>query len=78
MHDEVASMFVTYHCAYLFLGGGGGGGGGVCVILISGDKLCRTYAEMTFIKPQIMSGHILKVIVVNYIGCKTHKRYCYV
>ena len=23
-HDEVASMFVTYHCAY-YSGGGGGG-----------------------------------------------------
>ena len=35
-HAEVASMFVTYHCAYFSWGGGGG------IILISGDKLCRT------------------------------------
>ena len=52
-----------------------GGGGGM---LISGDKLCRSYAEVILIKPQIMSDHILKLIVVNYIGYKTHKRYCYV
>ena len=37
-HDEVASMFATYHCAYFPWGGGGD------IILISGDQLCRTYA----------------------------------
>ena len=25
----------------------------------------------------IMSGHRLKIIVMNCIGYKTHKRYCY-
>ena len=50
-HDEVASMFVTYHCAYFSWGGGGGGD----IILISGDKLCRTCAEMIVITYNVWS-----------------------